>query len=286
VWHSFGVRRSWAPSHPGCAATPRPWAVVYYAFGVGYQELRSTKKCDGSETARGVFHGLCGCWSAGVPVPGVAGLAGRYNSAKGRANPAVEVSSCVKPSMSEVSSPATTPKPRRRWLQFSLRTLLVLILVCGCGLGWLARETQRVRTQREAAKAIEQLGGAVSYDPVSGFGVRRVVAWLGQLFGEDLSRDVTWVVLSGTQVSDSGLVHLQGLTQLKVLRLNDTQVSNAGLTHFQGLMQLIALSLDNTQISDAGLAHLRGLTQLHVLGLANTQVNDAGLVHLQGLTQL
>ena len=37
----------------------------------------------------------------------------------------------------------TTPKPRRRCLQFSLRTLLVLMLVFGAGSGWLAREVSR-----------------------------------------------------------------------------------------------------------------------------------------------
>ena len=35
---------------------------------------------------------------------------------------------------------------RRRWLQFSLRTLLVLMLVFGAGFGWLAHEIQHART--------------------------------------------------------------------------------------------------------------------------------------------
>jgi hypothetical protein len=29
----------------------------------------------------------------------------------------------------------TSPKPRRRWFQYSLRTLLVLMLAFGCGFG-------------------------------------------------------------------------------------------------------------------------------------------------------
>jgi hypothetical protein len=39
----------------------------------------------------------------------------------------------------------TTPKPRRRWLQFSLRTLMVLMLVFGAGFGWFARKVQHAR---------------------------------------------------------------------------------------------------------------------------------------------
>ena len=73
----------------------------------------------------------------------------------------------------------TTPKPRRRWLQFSLRTLMVLMLVLGCGLSWLAREVQQARAQREAAKAIGKLGGRVSCLPPTGGMVRTAVAWVG-----------------------------------------------------------------------------------------------------------
>ena len=115
------------------------------------------------------------------------------------------------------AAPTITPKPRHRWLQFSLRMLLVLMLVLGCGLGWCAREVQRARAQRKAAAAIEKLGGRVNYSPASGGEVRRAVAWLGQLFGEDVSEDVIGVRLRGTQVSDAGLAHLQGLTQLREL---------------------------------------------------------------------
>ena len=31
----------------------------------------------------------------------------------------------------------TTPKPKRRWFQYSLRTLLVLMLLVGVGMSWV-----------------------------------------------------------------------------------------------------------------------------------------------------
>ena len=70
------------------------------------------------------------------------------------------------------TEPTTTPKPRRRWLQFSLRTMLVLVLIFGAGLGWFAREVQKARAQREAAKAIEKLGGGVVWGRPSSSSVR------------------------------------------------------------------------------------------------------------------
>ncbi len=53
------------------------------------------------------------------------------------------------------------PKPRRRWLQFRLRTLLLLVLVL-CG--WLAWMRYEAREQREAVEWVREMGGSVTYD--------------------------------------------------------------------------------------------------------------------------
>jgi len=55
-------------------------------------------------------------------------------------------------------------------------------------------------------------------------------------------------------------VHLQGLTSLQSLDLSGTQVSDAGLVHLQGLISLQSLDLRNTKVSDTSvLDHLLGL---------------------------
>ena len=41
-----------------------------------------------------------------------------------------------------------SPKPRRPWLQFRLRTMLVIVLVFGCGMGWFAYKLKQARRQR------------------------------------------------------------------------------------------------------------------------------------------
>ena len=188
--------------------------------------------------------------------------------------------------MNAMAELLTTPKPRRRWLQFSLRTLLVLMLLLGCGLGWFAREVHKARAQGEAKKAIEKLGGRVGWDRPPGGMMRTAVVLAGKLLGEDLYWDVSQVFLSDTPVTDAGLVHLCGLTQLGTLSLNNTRVTDAGLVHLRGLTQFNGLGLNDTTVTDAGLMHLRRLTQLRWLGLRSTQATDAGLAQLQELTQL
>ena len=66
------------------------------------------------------------------------------------------------------------------------------------------------------------------------------------------------LILSGTQVTDAGLVHLQGLKKLGGLILTDTQITDAGLVHLQRLESLSALRLDETKVTDAGLALFKG----------------------------
>ena len=76
-------------------------------------------------------------------------------------------------------------------------------------------------------------------------------------------------------------MHLQGLSQLQELWLDNTKVTDAGLVHLQGLSQLQVLWLDDTKVTDAGLVHLQGLSQLQMLGLRNTKVTDQGVKKLQ-----
>ena len=51
--------------------------------------------------------------------------------------------------------------PRRRFLRFSVRGLIVLVMVIGGWLGWIVRAA---RIQREAVAAIRNAGGHVHYD--------------------------------------------------------------------------------------------------------------------------
>ncbi len=83
------------------------------------------------------------------------------------------------------------------------------------------------------------------------------------------------------KITDAGLVHLKGLTNLKKLSLGQTRITDAGLAHLKGLTKLEYLNLYGTKITDAGLAHLEGLTNLKSLNLGQTRITDAGVKSLQ-----
>jgi hypothetical protein len=174
------------------------------------------------------------------------------------------------------------PRRKRRWLQFGLPTLLGLVTVLCLVLGLWVQQSER---QRRAVAALRSLGGSFYYGN-NPFIETPIGAWLRKRLGSDYFMHVVAVDLDGTQVSDAGLEHLNGLTGLHDLSLRDTHVSNAGLVHLKDLTALKRLSLDNTQVSDTGLAHLKGLTALQGLYLINTDVSGAGLEYLTKLTEL
>ncbi len=62
-----------------------------------------------------------------------------------------------------------------------------------------------------------------------------------------------------------------------ISRSDDTQVGNTGLAHLKGLTGLELLELRRTQVTDTGLEHLGSLTNLRELHLPGEQVTSAGL---------
>jgi internalin A len=182
-----------------------------------------------------------------------------------------------------------TQRPWRRFLRFSVRGMIVLVLVIGAGLGRIVHDAH---VQRDAVAAILRAGGVVEYDwqrrnrnSIPG-GEPSAPRWLVHLIGGDYFGHVTAVWLSHMKETDATLADVGHLTRLEELYINSQAISDAGLEHLTGLTKLSVLSLYRTQVTDAGLAHLKGLTNLSYLGLGGTRVTDAGLAQLKGLTNL
>jgi Leucine Rich Repeat (LRR) protein len=196
-------------------------------------------------------------------------------------------------------STQTAAKPGRRWLQFSLRTLLLLTTVAGLGLGWLAYERQKAQRERAAVSAIQRVGGMVILKPIEDSmpqPVRKVLADETYVALVDLTftpvtdfelaelgslRHVYGLTLRKTGIGDAGLYHVTGLTLLSYLDLQDTKVTDAGMKRLAGLSQLRILDLSHTQTTDDGLKHLAGLSQLEFLGVEGTNVTDQGVRRLK-----
>ena len=56
-----------------------------------------------------------------------------------------------------------TPKARR-WFQFSLRTLLVVMLLASMALGSVTAKMQQAKRQGEGGAALQEVAGQIGYD--------------------------------------------------------------------------------------------------------------------------
>ena len=75
--------------------------------------------------------------------------------------------------------------------------------------------------------------------------------------GMDMKDNVAELQISGSRITDAGLVHLKDLIKLSHLNLSDTQITDAGLLHLKGLTKLERLNLKDTKVTDSGVAELQ-----------------------------
>ncbi|HWB12716.1 MAG TPA: hypothetical protein VG826_26055 [Pirellulales bacterium] len=183
-----------------------------------------------------------------------------------------------------MTSLLTKLKPKRRWLQVSLRTVLVLVTALCVALSmWLVPAERR----RRVVAAIGELGGDVRYmEPDQTETKSFPIAFLQRSLPRDYFDQVALADLTGTQVTDARLADLKVLTGLRGLRLGSTDVTDVGLAPLHRLTSLRFLDLSGTPVTDAGLAHVRELKELEALWLAGTDVTDTGVASLRELTSL
>ena len=118
------------------------------------------------------------------------------------------------------------PKPKRRWFQLRLRTLLALVTLASVPLGWVGWELDQRRREKVAIAWVEEMGGSVSFGSVeiggflsSGLETSWWKKTKDTLFGES----VRYFNLHNTEVSD--LSPLADMMKLQRLYLDGTKVT-------------------------------------------------------------
>jgi len=189
----------------------------------------------------------------------VEGLGTWHNAKK----PSPEVSVMTKSDAGSAGS-----RGKRRWFQYSLRTFLLLTTLVAW---WLGVTVQRAREQQQLADAVRgldgvfwitrtrapewlvtligehylteidgvQLGGmTVGEGSMDTLGNYARLSTIGDSELEEVAQlpamhGVTTLFLAGTVVTDAGLKHLTGLSNLRVLDVGFTQVSEKGMHDLQ-----------------------------------------------------
>jgi hypothetical protein len=118
------------------------------------------------------------------------------------------------------------PKPKRRWYQFSLMTMLVLMALFSLLLGVTA---DRARKREQALRTVRELGGTVFYN-------HDAPEWVRRCLGDNWFSSIIAIDLSPTGATDVDLEQCkQDLTDIDTLawiRLSGTEVTEAGVMEF------------------------------------------------------
>ncbi len=172
-----------------------------------------------------------------------------------------------------------TTKAIRRRFQFSLKTLLLLTALFGCGLGpivyqrHLAQQQQRIKAELEDHR-IRLVGGEEqSQRP----------GWLKAILGDDSAGLDSFIhVYANTgpgavQSRQPAIDKLNQLPRAMTLEFPDKQINDEELSHYQWLTNVEGVHLDQSLITGDGLKYLRGYKNLQMVGLGATQIGDNDL---------
>jgi hypothetical protein len=186
------------------------------------------------------------------------------------------------------------PKPKRRWLQFSIRSLLIVTALFAFIVGTF---THRVRTQQQAVDEIRKLGGSVTYE----------ANWLGHVLpesigkrlGEDVCANVVSVqllyrIVNRRMVTPTGvelervidaISRLPHVTRLEMHTLNLQDDDMAKLAPLRNRIEDLAINeLFHGDLRGNKLEHLAGWTQLRSLQILSSGLNET--LNLQPLASL
>ncbi len=190
--------------------------------------------------------------------------------------------------MSATSPSSSGARPRRRWLRFGLRSLLIFVSLCGVVFYWATSKRNYYRFQKQVCADVRRLGGDAKVEPVQD--PPRWLKWLAAQ--EDLPlEDVVELQWRGTSDEVSVSPMMRRVSELKALRKLDVDqfpLTDDDLAPLARLHNLESVSLGMAHMNGSGLAYLRNSPKLAELHFDDEHgyATDDGIASLNQLSSL
>ena len=212
------------------------------------------------------------------------------------------------PSLSSQTSNPPPTKPRRRWLQYSLRSLFVLTAICALASYYVSSQLHQYYIEQDCLKELTKAGIRVTTRNVAPH-------WLQWCLGSDrlffMERVVGCQLFLQPPPTPDRLQLLSHLSQLETLEvdlmsdsltietippncrgtlrefyLSGSDLTDQDLAGLEQMKSLEFLTLDSREITDQGLKGIAGLTKLRYLSVEGTQLTDERLADVAKLGSL
>lgn len=181
---------------------------------------------------------------------------------------------------------------KRRWFQFKLRSLVVLILMLSLVLGYWGNARRRAQRQWDAVQAIREVGGRVNINSGSKVDPFREDSltselptwqkWIGIACPPPIGASVPRHPGIGKEI----MLHLRQLPQLNDISLSGDWIDDESMEVLSGLPNLDGLYIESNQISDVGALSLAKTKHLKDLILVGDQLTDRGMAVVAQLPEL
>jgi hypothetical protein len=180
-------------------------------------------------------------------------------------------------------------KPKRRWLQFSVRTCLLVLLIAGVVFGLIANHAHR---RKSALTLIRANGGRIRFGPETDPNWYEKL--LRQFFGAETYQPVRTInMLTGPrsgekkQLPDNFLGQLSSLPEIASLGLENTVIAESDWRNIAKFRKLESLLLGRSNITDEGVKYLSQLPELDELSMGDTKgITDAAIPFISKLPKL
>jgi hypothetical protein len=203
--------------------------------------------------------------------------------------------------VSSSETPARVAKPRLRWYQFSLRSLLIFVTLCAIACSWLATWMQRQRRQFEAVKAFDNkkiTDGSPAFGPFFCFScfnqqsINTIIqynqTWAGYVIRDISLANITTLAYSSGDIgwgeaADIDIYKLENINYLPHLETLGIQgdFPDEGLKFIENMKQLQNLYLSSSSVTDAGLCRLEHLRNLKEMKIRFPKVTQQGIEKLR-----
>lgn len=200
-------------------------------------------------------------------------------------------------------------KPARRWLRYSLRGLLLLMLLAALGAWWVRIALDDLNAEHDAILKLQAARVSIYTRPAQPQWFWRIVprsiahdpvrAWNLSAGGNNPPlnesqmrllarlRGLKQLNISDLGITDDDLSACAGMTDLEDLMLaNCRKLTHDGLRHFANAGKLLSLNLWLTPIDDGAMEVISRFTRLQSLRLLYTHVTDASMPQILSLKRL